>query len=279
MIAYFIMVHRYPNQFKRLFQAIYHADNYYLIHVDKRSGVDLQQQIQDFLLQFPNAKMIKSKDTLWGGYSLIDAELRGIRELLRMESKWDFFINLSGQDFPLKPQSHIRNFLKQNYGKDFLKVTNQKKNRFDTLYRIENFVLEFRGRVLRTPLKRQYLSGVTPYIGNQWMILSRKFCEFVSFSSEVKRFKQFYRNTFIPDEGFFQTVIMNTSYTGTIVNNDKRTIDWVPLGTIKLRPRNFTVKDVQFLLDSKGLFARKFDETVDGEILSMLETSFNQQPR
>ncbi len=243
MIAYFIMVHRYPSQFKRLFKAIYHPDNYYLIHVDKRSGASLQKQIHDFLSEFPNASMIKSKSTLWGGYSLIDAELRGIRELLKMELKWEFFINLSGQDFPLKSQSQIIDFLKRNRGKDFLKVIDQKKGRADTLYRIENVVFEFGSKVLRTPFKRQYLSDVTPYIGNQWMILSRKFCEFVSFSPEVRRFKKFYRNTFIPDEGFFQTVIMNTSYKGTVVNNDKRAIDWVPLGTIKLRPRDFTLRD------------------------------------
>lgn len=30
-IAYFILVHRFPEQFKRLFKAIYHPENYYLI--------------------------------------------------------------------------------------------------------------------------------------------------------------------------------------------------------------------------------------------------------
>ncbi len=34
--AYLILVHRFPQQFMRLFRAIYHPNNYYLIHVDKR---------------------------------------------------------------------------------------------------------------------------------------------------------------------------------------------------------------------------------------------------
>ena len=272
MIAYLILVHRYPNQFKRLFRAIYHSANYYLVHVDKRSGVGLQTEILDFLSGFPNASLLKSKNTLWGGYSLIDAELRGIKELLKMGLKWEFFINLSAQDFPLKSQTHIQNFLNRNVGKDFIKVVNQSKFRFDTLSRIQNYVIEFGNRILRTPIKRPYLRGVTPYIGTQWMILSRKFCEFVCYNPEIERFKKFYRHTFIPDEGFFQTVIMNTSYKGIIVNDDKRTIEWVPMGTIKLRPRNFTFKDAEFLLASQGLFARKFDETVDRGILSILES-------
>ncbi len=276
MIAYLILVHRYPNQFKRLFRAIYHPANHYLVHVDKRSGVGLQTEIQDFLSGFPHASLLKSESTLWGGYSLVDAELRGIKELLKMGLKWEFFINLSGQDFPLKSLTYIQDFLGRNIGRDFLKVAHQSKFRPDTLSRIANYVTESGDSILSTPIrKRPYLRCVTPYIGNQWMILSRKFCEFVSYSPEVERFKRFYRHTFIADEGFFQTVIMNTSYKGTIVNDDKRTIDWVPLGIIKLRPRDFTSNDADFLMASPGLFARKFDATVDGGILSILESNLS----
>ena len=192
-----------------------------------------------------------------------------------MGLKWEFFINLSGQDFPLKSQTYIQAFLSRNIVNDFIKVANQRKIRPDTLSRIENYCIEFSKRILRTPIKRPYLRGVTPYIGNQWMILSRKFCEFVCYSPEVERFKKFYRHTFISDEGFFQTVIMNTSYKGIIVNDDKRTIMWVPIGTIKLRPKDFTSQDAEFLLASQGLFARKFDETIDAGILSILESNLS----
>jgi len=275
MIAYLILVHRYPSQFKRLFRAIFHPANYYLVHVDKRSGVGLQTEIQDFLSSFANASLLKSQSILWGGYSMVDAELRGIEELLKISSEWEFFINLSAQDFPLKSQTHIQDFLSRNIGNDFISVANQSKLRPDTLSRIENYCIEFANRILRIPIKRLYLRGVTPHIGSQWMILSRKFCEFVSHSPEVERFKRFYRHTFIADEGFFQTVIMNTSYKGTIVNDDKRTIVWVPIGTIKLRPRDFTSKDADFLMASQGLFARKFDEIVEGGILSILESNLS----
>jgi hypothetical protein len=275
MIAYLILVHRYPGQFKRLFRAIFHPANYYLVHVDKRSGVGLQTEIQDFLSSFANAALLKSQSLLWGGYSLVDVALRGIKELLKMGLKWEFFINLSGQDFPLKSQTHIQAFLSRNIVNDFIKVANQSKIRPDTLSRIQNYCIEFSHRILRTPIKRPYLRGVTPYIGHQWMILSRKFCEFVCYSPEVERFKKFYRHTFISDEGFFQTVIMNTSYKGIIVNDDQRTIVWVPAGTIKLRPKDFTFKDAEFLLASQGLFARKFDETVDAGILSILESNLS----
>lgn len=277
MIAYLILVHRYPKQFKRMFEAIYDPANHYMIHVDQRSGDGLHKEISEFLSMFPNASLLKSERALWGGYSLVDAELRGIEELLKHDRKWDFFINLSAQDFPLKSQAQINRFLEAYPGRDFLKVMNQRLIRPDTLHRIENYVTESGDEIISEPVrKRPFLSGVTPYIGNQWMILSRRFCEFLTSSPEVDRFKDFYRNTLIADEGFFQTVIMNTSYKGNIENDDKRAIDWVPMGTIKLRPRDFTIDDADFLMASQDLFARKFDETVDGEILSLLETHILQ---
>lgn len=98
---------------------MYHPANYYLVHVDKRSGIGLQTEIQDFLSSFTNASLLKSQNTLLGGYSLVDAELRGIEELLKISSEWEFFINLSGQDFLLKSQTHIQDFLSRNIGNDF----------------------------------------------------------------------------------------------------------------------------------------------------------------
>ncbi|OAM51581.1 glycosyl transferase [Methylovorus sp. MM2] len=280
MIAYFILVHRYPNQFKRLFKAIYDPTNHYLIHVDKRSGSELAIEVREFLVDYPNVSILESKKMLWGGYSLVDAELRGIKHLLKMGLEWDFFINLSGQDFPLKTQSYIKHFLSKNIGSDFLKIADQNKIRPDTLHRIEDYVTEHENEITTsTPVqKRPFLSGVTPYIGNQWMILSRSFCEFLTNSQEVDRFREFYRNTLIADEGFFQTVIMNTSYLPTIINDDKRAIDWIPMGTIKLRPRDFVSEDAVDLLSSKDLFARKFDESIDGNILTTLEEYLLQKP-
>ena len=272
MIAYLILVHRYPRLFKRMFSAIYDASNHYVIHIDKRSGAELHQEIACFLLDYPNAHLLPSENALWGGYSLVDAELRGIAALLELDANWDFFINLSAQDFPLHSQVDIQSYLRQHSGQDFLKVADQRLCRPDTLHRIEEWVTEHEHSITDgAGNRRPYLENVIPYIGNQWMILSRRFCEFVTHSPEVERFKSFYQHTLIPDEGFFQTVIMNTSYTSDLINDDKRAIDWIPMGDIKLRPRDYTTQDAEQLLGSEQLFARKFDETIDSGILDILE--------
>jgi hypothetical protein len=277
VIAYLVLVHRFPQQFKRLFKAIHDPDNHYLIHVDKNSGPALEADIRDFLAAYPNAAILEGKKALWGGYSLVDAELRGMEKLLEMGADWEFFINLSGQDFPLMSQQRIKAFLALNRGKEFIKVMNQAQVRPDTMHRVRKYVVEMRDKIVETFFTRRFLAGATPYIGNQWMIVGRAFCQFVCHDPAADRFKAFYRNTFIADEGFFQTVMMNTLVHGDIVSDDKRMIDWVPDGDIKLRPRTFTVEDAAQLTASDDLFARKFDAEVDSGVLDILESHLRAQ--
>ena len=189
-----------------------------------------------------------------------------------MDASWKFFINLSGQDFPLKSQTYIKHALSKNVDKNFIKVLNQRVIRPKTISRFETYCIEFKNRIFHTCLQRKFLSNVTPYIGNQWMILNRDCCEFFCTNVEVNKYKRFYKHTFIADESFFQTVIMNTKYMSSVVNNDMREIDWIPDGNIKLRPRTFTIQDIDMLCGSKNFFARKFDETIDDHVLTELET-------
>lgn len=271
MIAYFLLVHRYPAQFKRLFLSIYAPGNQYVVHVDKSSGAALAQDISDFLAPYQGVSIIEPQDALWGGYSLVEAELRGMARLLAMDSRWTHYINLSGQDFPLKSQKYIRQFFASNPGKQFIRALDQRKIRPDTMNRVSHIFTEQDGKVTATGIARPYLSGVTPFIGTQWKAVTRSFCEFVCHGRQAERFKTFYRDSFIADEAFFQTVIMNSGNHGIVMNDDLRMIDWVPDGDIKLRPRNYDARDLDQLQRSTDLFARKFDAEDDTEILTLLE--------
>lgn len=272
MIAYFMLIHRYPNQFKRLFKSIYHEKNYYIIHIDKRASRKIFDEINLFLGDYGNASILESKEAIWGGYSLVDAQLRGIENLVTSGGTWDYFINLSGQDFPLKSQEFIMGYLSGFDCCEFIKVVNQNLIRPETMHRIKDYVEEIDGElVISSTSNRNFLTGVTPYIGNQWMILSKNFCEFITYSPELAVFKEFYRNTLIADESFFQTVLMNTTFKSRIIYDDKREIDWIESSDIKLRPRDFLTNDSKMLINSKNLFARKFDENIDDEILNILE--------
>lgn len=274
-IAYFILVHRFPEQFKRLFKAIFHPENYYLIHLDKKTGLEVYDDIKGFLIDFPNTYILDSENVIWGGYSMVQAELNGMQYLLNINAEWDFFINLSGQDYPMKSQKIIREFLTKNKGNNFLKIANQASERPETMNRIENYFVETSNGFEGIPYKRAYLKDVISYIGGQWMILTRQCCEFICNSGEMQKFEDYYLNTLIADESFFQTVLMNTSFDGKLINDDKRAIIWIPDGDIKLRPKTFTEDDIKFLLTGDNLFARKFDDNIDANIIDMIVDTFD----
>jgi hypothetical protein len=224
-----------------------------------------------FLEPYQGVELLEPQDALWGGYSLVDAELRGMTRLLEMDARWTHYINLSGQDFPLKSQNYIRQFFAANPGKQFIRALDQRKERPDTINRISHMFTEEHGKITATGLARPYLPRATPFIGTQWKAVTRSFCEYVCHDPRVDRFKEFYRNSFIADEAFFQTVIMNSGDQGVMMNDDLRMIDWVPDGDIKLRPRNYAESDLGTLQRSTDLFARKFDAEEDTQILSLLE--------
>jgi hypothetical protein len=272
VLAYFILVHRYPEQFRRLFSAIYSPENRYVIHVDKRSGAALRADIQGMVAGTAGVELIESRDALWGGYSLVDAELRGMTRLLQMSPNWRHFINLSGQDFPLKSQRYISDFLAAHPGCEFIRAVDQFNIRPDTMNRVNSIHVESNGKMHQTGVKRPFLTGARPFIGTQWKVVSRQFCEFVTEHPQAVRYKAFYANSFIADESFFQTVMMNAGQHGQVMNDDLRKIDWVPDGDIKLRPRNFGVPDMAQLEATPDLFARKFDHAEDPQILGLLES-------
>src|SRR3546814_1836020 len=65
--------------------------------------------------------------------------------------------------------------------------------------------------------------------------------------------------------------MMNSRAQGEVMNDDLRTIDWVPDGDIKLRPRTFVTADALRLTLSPDLFARKFDAEEDSAIFDLIE--------
>jgi Core-2/I-Branching enzyme len=271
MIAYFLLVHRFPEQFKRMFKAIYAPGNRYLVHIDKSSGKALAADISAFLKPYMDVEILPSRRALWGGYSLVDAELRGMKRLLASDNRWQHFINLSGQDFPLKAQSYIQGFLAAHPETQFIRHADQATVRPDTMNRVKSLFVERFGRIWRTGIPRRMPAGIVPQIGTQWKIVSRAFCEYVCHDPAVAPLKRFYRYSLIPDEGFFQTVLLNGFPKGNVVNDDLRLIDWIPYGDIKLRPRTFTAQDSLQLTLSRDLFARKFDSGEDDEVFDLLE--------
>src|SRR5690606_31559876 len=69
------------------------------------------------------------------------------------------------------------------------------------------------------------------------------------------------------NEIVYQTVLLNSPLSPTIVNGHLREIDFPEHAP---HPRTLRLKDFDWLTHSAGYFARKFDDNVDAEILDRL---------
>lgn len=269
-IAYFIMIHDQPGKFMKLFHKIYSRDQFYLIHIDRKAKPEITEEIQLFLVQFPNAYILESMNIISGGFSMIQAELDAMEFLLNVSTEWDYFINLSGEDYPLKSQTIIREFLAARRGKNYLFYYDQKFYRPDTLQRIQNHFTELAHRISSLIYKREFMKGVVPYIGGKWVIFTRDTCAFLSNNKKVMEFEEYYLNTLLPGDSFFQTVLMNTSFHDIIVNDDKRAV---------LEKRYCTKEDpelfIEYLKANNQLFIRKLDDKIDENIIRYIDESYD----
>ncbi len=270
-IAYFIMVHHKPEVFKEMFQKIYTRDQFYLIHIDRKAKPEFIEEIQLYIVQFPNVYILDSLNIVSGGFNMVQAELNAMEFLLNVSKEWDYFINLSGEDHPLKSQNIIRQFLSTNKDRNYLFYYDQKFYRPDTLQRIQNHFTELAYMISSFIYKRTFMKGVVPYIGGKWFIFTRETCTFLTSNKIVMDFEDYYLHTFLPAESFFQTVLMNTSFSDIIINDDKRAVVEKSI----FQNTQDTSTYIESLQSGNQLFIRKINGKTDEYIRKYIEESFH----
>lgn len=191
--------------------------------------------------------------------------------MLNVSKEWEYFINLSGEDYPLKSQTIIRKFLTAQNGKNYLFYYDQKFYRPDTLKRIQNHFTELAFRISSFIYKREFMKDVIPFIGGKWMILTRDTCCFLCNSEKVMAFEDYYLHTLLPAESFFQTVLMNTPFHSVIVNDDKRAI--IDINALNINDIASVFEN--YLKSNNHLFIRKLNYTNHQDLLKYIDENFH----
>jgi core-2/I-Branching enzyme len=263
VIAYLIMLHDRPEQALRLLRAIHSPEHAYIVHVDSRAAKEVSAAIDAGIGGLPNAQRLPSGRGTYNGWGLVDIHLRAIRGALETLG-WEFFVNLSAQDYPLRSQDEIAAALRPHVGHSLLDFVDQRADWPGSLPRIERFYVDVRGRLAAVPgVPRRYPRGVRPFAGGAWMSLSREACSYlVSDDPQAARLKRFYRHTVLPDEGFIQTALANSPLRSKLVRRSRRHVEFD--GN---RPRTLTARDVERLAPTDVLFARKFDAATEPDAL------------
>ena len=94
-------------QVLNLLRAIYRPQNYYCLHVDLKTAEDVQQAIKAVANCFHNVFLAsRSLNVTWGQFSVLEPELICMQDLWNHKD-WRYFINLTGQEFPLRTNHEL----------------------------------------------------------------------------------------------------------------------------------------------------------------------------
>lgn len=273
-IAYFIMVHQKEEVFIRMLNAIYDTNNLYLIHVDSKAS-EILEMVNQLSQDNSNIRLLPSRFITYAGWSMVQAELEAIRFLLNWGEDWTHFINLSGQDMPLVTKQQLYNFLTSNINSNY--ILYKKTPEIEKKIQYNGYYIEDFGHLKRLgdrePFEHYFVSNIIPYVGSQWKIITREVAEFSVTSKLSYEMQEYFKYVLVPDENFFPTLIMNSAFKETVVCNNLRFM------IIKDRPNGFkgpttlTMQNVIEMFNSDALFARKFDDAIDKDIIQFIENS------
>jgi hypothetical protein len=288
-IAFLILTHKHPEQLLRLINALGSPSHLFFIHVDKACSISpfektLARATTD-KIQF----IAKRENTPWASLGFVKAAINGIAEAANQEA--DFICILSGQDYPIKSVNYISDFFSRSAEKNFV-------YHFEIpfaywggggLWKLTNYHLQqVRPAFIRKSVNRclRYLAPVLPerkfpayltkpYGGENWMAFNHEAAEYILwFTQAHPDYLDFHRYSYSPDEMFFQTILLNSNkdeIKSNIVNEKLHYINWKTRNSGSSSPVILREIDFDRLSRSNRLFARKFDITVDENILTRID--------
>ena len=120
------------------------------------------------------------------------------------------------------------------------------------------------------PVRRSLPANMEIFGGSAFWCLSRDCVEYIDdFLRQNIKFVRFFKYVRIPDEIFFQTILLNSPFHDLLVNDDKRYISWPSHPSH--HPEILKKHDFERFINTENLFARKFDITVDTDVLDKID--------
>ncbi|XP_048254127.1 beta-1,3-galactosyl-O-glycosyl-glycoprotein beta-1,6-N-acetylglucosaminyltransferase-like [Haliotis rufescens] len=189
-VAFSILMFKDANQVERLLRAIYRPQNFYCVHVDTKTKPEVRKAMTSLARCFDNVFLSsRSVSVRWGEYTVLEPELICMEDLWHY--KWKYFINLTGQEFPLKTNAQLVKILTAYNGANDLEGTVKRANKH-------------RWRHAGPPPH-----SITAVKGSVHIVASRGFVDYILHNSTAQDLLAWVKKTSVPDETFFSTLNHN----------------------------------------------------------------------
>lgn len=282
------MAHKSPNQVHRLIARLNDGESEFFIHIDQKTDLYQFHAVKEFgnIIHFT-----ERFDATWGGYGLIKPYLSAMKTVKDYPTKFDRILLLSGQDYPIKSNEYINNFFQKAEHSIFVNyfpIPNYQKwpggdrggwYRVDKYYFGNKWYELFGSKSINLLstympfLRRKIPNGMKPYTGQTWWNLDMYALNYIlDYTAKHPEYINFHRHTFVADELYVQMILANSTdekLLKSIGNSEKRFTIWPKPDSA--HPKILSVSDFEAIQASGDLFARKFDENVDSEILDLID--------
>ncbi|XP_069611761.1 beta-1,3-galactosyl-O-glycosyl-glycoprotein beta-1,6-N-acetylglucosaminyltransferase 7-like [Ranitomeya imitator] len=293
-LAYIVTIHKQLDMFIKLLAAIYAPQNVYCIHIDQKSSKTYSQAVQRLASCFHNVFLSSQQETVvYAGFSRLRADINCMEDLVRSALPWRHVINLCGQDFPMKTNREIVQYLKTRWnGKNLTPGVIQPPHmRYRTQATYKEFV--HMGKSYVYPTKEEKAGpphNITLYFGTAYYALTRNFVEFVLMDQRAKDLLEWSMDTYSPDEHYWVTLNRIEDFPGSTPHagweGNIRAVKWRDQEGISHSGCSghyvrdicvYGLGDLRWLINSPHLFANKFDPSRYGLVTDCLETHYRRR--
>jgi len=290
MHAYVILAHKNLDQLPRLVRTLDTGQASFFLHIDKKTDISPYKQELGKMGQLPNVQFVKRYHCPWAAFGIIKAQRAAMQTALRTNLRFTHLTLLTGQDYPIKPPHEIDLFFDAHRSTSFMrffeKATKKRRIRLGEPphqgWRYKNWYLYYAGRHRRVSskllkkvgIKRRVPGGLSPVKGWAFFTLSRECTEYaLRYFEENPRYINFFKHVMHPDEYFWHTILLNSPLRETMENTTLRYEPFEERKPFTGHGRVLRKEDLAELKaeSSKCFFAKKFDTTVDSDILDLID--------
>lgn len=281
--AYLIIAHNNFYTLSRLISMLDHERNDIFLHIDKKVKNPPFEKLKGFVKK---GRLIITKriDVRWGHSTQVDCEMLLLKAAVSTDD-YDYLHLISGVDLPIKSQDYILDFFDRNPDKQFLQVGwteghiwRLKKYSFFTGSKKQNVITKLAGNIadilnVKLDVDRLKKYGdIKPVKTSNWFSITGDCAKYIV--SQSRFIKRLTRHTTCADEMFLGTVIFNSPFADQVYNPEQswdghmRYIDRI--NNVGSSPHTLVMADKDILDSTEMLFARKFDEDVDEDIIEYI---------
>ena len=283
-LAFGIRMHWKVGMTERLLRSIYEPQHIYCIYIDKKSSKAVHLAMKGIAGCFSNVFIAsRLEDYIYGSKSPVWADLQCMKDTIHTNVPWKYYMNLAGQEYPLKTNLELVRLLKLFNGTNDIESYPFPKH---YLHRVESKHEVIAGKLTRVDTKKSPFTFRKLELrkGCSYNTFSRAFVEWILTAELPRRFINWANDTDSPDELVWATLNAVPEapggYPNLVTQNAKTFLSreviwrWGPgycYGKVIRGVCTFSVGDFSWLSRRWELFANKFDPVYDHIVLDCID--------